>query len=209
VTAVSRNAALRQARWFSHVNGVNAPTPMQHWLIGNGSLTAKLRAHSLAFRVDCLHQRTAICLPDEATAIGLHRPGRVWEREVLLKCDERAAVFAHTVVPMTATAADWPLFSALGNRSLGTTLFLDPRVSRGVLEYARLRSGHPLARRAALALGMDGHEETALYARRRLYRRRHGVLLVTEVFLPAVTGLVRTDRGQSGVRTIDRLTNRS
>ena len=204
---MSRNASLRQARWFTHVNGVNASITMQHWLTGHGSLTAKLKAHSQAFRVECLHQRTAICLPDEAAAIGLHRPGRVWEREVLLKCDERAAVFAHTVVPMTATAADWPLFSALGNASLGTTLFLDPRVSYDVLEYARLRPGHPLMRRAALALGVDGHPERALYARRRLYRRRHGVLLVTEVFLPSVTGLVRVAR--AGVRSVDRLTNRT
>jgi chorismate--pyruvate lyase len=205
--SLSRNASLLQARWFSHDNAVNAPPAMQHWLTGNGSLTAKLKAHSLAFRVECLHQRTAICLPDEAAAIGLHRPGRVWEREVLLKCDEHAAVFAHTVVPMTATAADWPLFSALGNASLGTTLFLDPRVSRGVLEYARLRSGHPLTRRAALALGVDGHEERTLYARRCLYRRRQGLLLVTEVFLPAVTGLVRV--AGNGMRTVDRLTNRT
>jgi chorismate--pyruvate lyase len=171
------------------VNALNPPHDLRHWLTGRGSLTNKLKAHSSAFRVQCLHQRTAICLADETAAVGLHRPGRVWEREVLLRCDNTPVVFAHTVVPMSATAADWPLFSALGERSLGTTLFGDPQVRRGVLEFARLREGHLLTQRARAALGITGQPEQILYARRCLYRRHQGTLLVTEVFLPSVLDL--------------------
>ena len=188
-----RERSLRQANWMGHVLAVNAPHEMCHWLTGGGSLTAKLKTHSQAFRVQVLHQRVATCLADEARAIGLHRPGRVWEREVLLRCDNTPVVYAHTVVPMSADATDWPLFSALGERSLGTTLFGDPRVRRGPLEYARLRDSHPLALRARAALqkhGAAAAEEQLLYARRCLYRRRQGTLLVTEVFLPPVTQLV-------------------
>lgn len=172
---------------------------MRDWLRAKGSLTARLIAHSGAFRVQRLHQRTALCLPDEAHAIGLARPGRVWEREVLLRCDGVPVVFAHTVVPMSASASDWPLFSALGERSLGSTLFYDPQVHRGELEFARLRAGHPLLRRARAVLGGSagsaggspgGIEDNAIYyARRCLYRRHRGVLLVTEVFLPSVLEL--------------------
>jgi chorismate--pyruvate lyase len=97
-------------------------------------------------------------------------------------------VFGHTVVPRHCTASDWPLFSALGERSLGTTLFYDPRVERGQLEFARLRAGHPLVGRVRAAAG--GLEETVYYARRCVYRRRQGLLLVTEVFLPEVLELV-------------------
>ena len=182
-----RVATLRQARWHGHVGAVNAPAAMRAWLTAGGSLTARLTAHSEAFRVQRLHQRTARCLFDEARAIGMQRPGRVWEREVLLRCDGAPVVFAHTVVPMSATAADWPLFNALGERSLGSTLFYDPQVTRGELEFARIRAGHPLMQRARAALGLG--EETLLYARRCLYRRHRGTLLVTEVFLPAVLGL--------------------
>jgi chorismate--pyruvate lyase len=182
-----RTASLRQAVWHSHVNALAAPHPVRAWLTADGSLTARLTAHSSAFRVQRLHQRTAICLADEARAIGLPRPGRVLEREVLLRCDGAPVVFAHTVVPMSATAADWPLFNALGERSLGSTLFYDPRVQRGELEFARIRAGHPLLQRAQAALGVSG--DTPLYARRCLYRRRRGSLLVTEVFLPAVLEL--------------------
>lgn len=189
-----RGQTLRHAVWHTHINAVNAPPGVRHWLTGGGSLTAKLIAHSRAFRVQRLHQRTAICLNDEAHAIGLHVAGRVWEREVLLRCDNTPVVFAHTVVPMTATASDWPLFSALGERSLGATLlFGDPRVQRGVLEFARLREGHPLVQRARAALAGEPllpHWPPQLwYARRCLYRRRQGTLLVTEVFLPSVQNL--------------------
>lgn len=184
-----RGGSLRQAGWHGHVNAVNPPPALRHWLTGAGSLTAKLKAHSAAFRVQCLRQHSAPCLPDEAARIGLRRPGRAWQREVLLRCDEAPVVFAHTVVPLTASAADWPLFGALGERSLGSTLFGDPLVRRGALEYARLRPGHPLIRRALAALGRRGAADKMWFARRCLYRRRKGLLLVTEVFLPTVLTL--------------------
>ena len=162
---------------------------MQAWLASPGSLTARLTAHSHAFRVQRLHQHGAVCLADEAGALGLVRPMRVWEREVLLRCDGAPVVFAHTVVPSTSTASDWPLFSALGEKSLGSTLFYDPLVTRGPLEFARIRAGHPLMQRACAALGRAPGAAAVHYARRCLYRRRQGLLLVTEVFLPAVLDL--------------------
>jgi chorismate--pyruvate lyase len=165
---------------------------MRDWLTTPGSLTARLVAHSRQFRVQKLRQTSNLCLADEARAIGLARPRRVWEREVLLRCDGKPVVYGHTVVPMSATASDWPLFSALGERSLGSTLFYDPLVQRGQLEFARLRSGHPLLARVHAALegeGRDAQPESVYYARRCVYRRRQGLLMVTEVFLPAVLDL--------------------
>jgi chorismate lyase len=186
-----RGASLRHAQWQPHARGIGAGARMRDWLVTPGSLTARLMAHSRTFRVQRLNQAGALCLPDEARAIGLPRPERVWEREVLLRCDGVPVVFAHTVVPTSATASDWPLFSALGERSLGTTLFRDPLVKRGQLEFARIRPGHPLARRAHAALGTGVlGPDTVFHARRCVYRRHQGLLLVTEVFLPEVLKLV-------------------
>lgn len=185
----ARAPSLRQARWHRHVGAVNAPPEVARWLTASGSLTARLVAHSRAFRVQRLHQHTALCLADEARAIGMARPGRVLEREVLLRCDGAAVVFAHTVVPWSDSATDWPLFGGLGERSLGSTLFYDPLVRRGELEFARLRASHPLVLRAKLSLGAAVLESTMYYARRCLYRRHQGSLLVTEVFLPPVLAL--------------------
>ena len=183
-----RGGSYRLAAWQPHARAVRAPRHMHDWLVTPGSLTARLVASSAAFRVRRLHQRSAPCLADEAAAIGLTRAQRAWEREVLLECDGVPVVFGHTVVPMACDAANWPLFSALGERSLGTTLFYDPLVRRGQLEFARLSAEHPLVRRALAALGRQA-DTNIYYARRCVYRRRQGLLLVTEVFLPAVLQL--------------------
>jgi chorismate lyase len=124
-------------------------------------------------------------LMDECAAIELPRRVNVHEREVLLRCDDLPVVFAHTIVPLSATASDWPFFSSLGERSLGTTLFGDPQVLRGALQYARLHGGHPLAQRACAAVGMQVSDKS-LFARRCLFKRENGLLLVTEIFLPTL-----------------------
>lgn len=182
----------RLARWYADPRACAVPALFHPWLCDQGSLTLKLRARCRQFRVRRLHQCLAPCLFDEAGEIGLRRPQQGWEREVLLYCDDMPVVFAHTVVPMTANANDWPLFSALGERSLGTTLFGDPLVSKGALEYAKLSPRHPLYQRAlrALARAGVGRELPAqLFARRCLYRRKRGLLLVTEVFFPWIVAL--------------------
>jgi chorismate--pyruvate lyase len=168
---------------------------MRGWLTTPGSLTARLVAASHAFRVQRLRQAGSNCLADEAGAVGLARPARVWEREVLLRCDGVPVVYGHTIVPLDADAHDWPQFSALGERSLGSTLFHDPLVRRGPLQFARLRPGHPLVTRVIDAVGDRAGDQanadapSVYYARRCVYRRRQGLLLVTEVFLPAVLDL--------------------
>ncbi len=171
---------------------------MRRWLTDTASLTAKLMALSSHFRVQRLHQLQRRALMDECAPLELNRPSHVWEREVLLQCDARPVVFAHTVVPLSATASDWPLFGALGERSLGSTLFGDPQVKRGTLQFARLRAGHPLHQRLCAVTGREtGRDDAPLLARRCLYRRKNGLLLLTEVFLPAITELTPAHRAGS------------
>jgi chorismate--pyruvate lyase len=179
-----RSGSVAKAQWFSHVNGVHASPHMRLWLRDSMSLTKKLISRCDHFRVQRLAQRRALVLADEFSEVALPRRVQVQEREVLLRCDEKPVVYAHTIVPLAATASDWPFFGRLGDRSLGTTLFGDPRVWRGELHYARLHARHPLMLRAAVALGTDLN--CSLFARRCLYKRGHGLLLVTEVFLPEI-----------------------
>jgi chorismate--pyruvate lyase len=176
---------LKAARWHNHVNAVRASVEMRDWLTNRSSLTARLVARCAQFRVQRLHQSRAICLADEFAEIGLARPLKVLEREVLLRCDGVPMVYAHTVVPMTASASQWPLFAALGEKSLGTTLFNDPLVQRCALSYAKLRADHVLMQRIhQLQLLEDC--AVSLLARRSVFRRKGSCLLVTEVFLPAI-----------------------
>lgn len=165
-----------------------APPPWRDWLSHRESLTARLVAHCDVFEVQCLHQRVADAMLDEIQAMQLSVPGKVHERDVLLHCDGQPMVYAHSVLPLQATAQQWPLFAGLGNRSLGTILFQDPLVRRGPLHYARLRQSHPLARRIA-AMQLSACPPSSLLARRSLFTRKRIPLLVTEVFLPSLSTL--------------------
>ena len=189
-----RGRSLRLANWHRHLSAVGAEPEMRDWLASEGSLTARLVAFSTQFRVRRLHQKLAPCAFDEAAPIGLTRRVQVRERDVLLCCDGVPVVYGHTVVPLSASASDWPLFSALGERSLGSTLFYDPKVRRGPLEFARLTEHHPLLARVRAALGEVDLKEHVFHARRCVYRRRQGLLMVTEVFLPAVLHLAGNNK---------------
>lgn len=178
------------ARWFDHTNAVHCDELMRIWLSNRDSLTARLQAQCEVFRVQRLFQGRAMVLADEYRALNLARTEIVTAREVLLRCDERPVVYAHTVLPLSANASQWPLFASLGNRSLGTTLFSDPLVERGELQYARLRASHPLMQQVR-QLGLVEAGGTC-YARRSLFRRKSSCLLVTEVFLPQLRDVLRS-----------------
>jgi chorismate--pyruvate lyase len=156
---------------------------MRDWLTDRRSLTQKLCAHYRHFQVRRLHQGPARCMADEAALLGLARGRMVQQRDVVLVVDAQPLVYAHTVLRLQTSAADWPFFQSLGMRSLGTSLFGDPLVRRGALQYARLRPSHPLAQRAAASLGQA---MPRWYARRCVFWRKQGALVVTEIFSPAI-----------------------
>lgn len=180
----------RFPRWHSHIGAIHTSEVMQDWLSNRDSLTARLVARCSHFRVQRLRQGRAKCLRDEFHALGLPCVTQVIEREVLLRCDERAVVYAHTVLSLDANASHWPLFASLGNRSLGSTLFSDPQVERGQLYFARLGRRHPLMQRIVQVHAL-GNEVAYLWARRSVFRRKGSPLLVTEVFLPEILDLPR------------------
>lgn len=176
------------AHWRAHINQYAASPHTRDWLQNRQSLTARLVASCMEFQVQRLQQQSSQCLLDEVAAMGLTRRQQVMERDVLLRCDGVPVVYAHTILPLSANAAQWPLFASLGNRSLGTTLFSDPLVERGALHFSLLGPNHPLMRRIAV-LDVPGAATPSLYARRSLFTRRGSSLLVTEVFLPALYAL--------------------
>lgn len=177
---------VRRCGWHDHLPfdamlGAN----LRQWVTVGGSLTARLMAASSRFRVSRLSQRLEAPLGDEWQPLGLPAPVPVIARDVLLVCDNVPAVYGHTVVAPRHAPRDWPFLGGLGDRPLGGALFVDPRVQRAPFQFARLLPHHPLLRRLTrvlpeLALG----ESHSLPARRSVFRRGQGIMLVTEVFLP-------------------------
>lgn len=160
--------------------------PWRRWLTDHGSLTRRLQSRCPAFQVKRLRQ--GICQPyrDEIEPLGLRRRRRSLVREVLLQCGPVPLVFAHTVIPLDGLRGPWQSLAGLGNRSLGTTLFANPKIERFPLEYRCLDDGHPLFRAAIRHTDAD---TARLWARRSLFILGRHPIQVTEVFLPAIFDL--------------------
>ena len=134
---------------------------------------------------------------DESTALQLRADELAYVREVVLNCDGQAVVFAHSVVAASSLRGSWAAVTRLGSRPLGETLFSNPKVVRGSLQYRRIDERHALARQAqAAGIAVAGN---SMWARRSLFTLHGLPLMVTEVFLPAVMAVKEQGgRGKGG-----------
>lgn len=156
------------------------------WLLSAGSLTKRLQQHSRQFKVQAISQLRQPSRVSETSLLGVPVRQAALLRDVLLNCDHQAVVFAHSVLPVSALAGGWRRLSKLGNHSLGSTLFADPRTCRTRLQFKKLHAGHFLYQQVqASQPAIRG----PLWARRSVFRLQGRAILVTEVFLPAVLAL--------------------
>jgi chorismate lyase len=175
---------MKRSKWRVRLAGACADPILRSWLGEPGSLTARCQRASGKFCVRLLRYGKGRALADESAG-GARGRGLAWVREVVLECDERPVIFAHTTLS-TATGGRLTRWMAgLGSRSLGSLLFSYPGFRRGPIEFLRLDVRHPLYRRAATLCAPGSH----LWARRSLHCLGRERVLVTEVFLPAITRL--------------------
>ena len=179
--------------WRDDLPRLAGSAPYLSWLREPGSLTARLKASCREFSVHCLRQVQQPAGRDEGVFLGLRPGSRVWVREVLLCCDGVPVVFAHTVMARRPRHPFDLRFGALGERSLGSLLFSDPRIVRGRLQFRHLDARHPMFRRAVAALS---DAPSSLWARRSGFGCGAKTVLVNEVFLPALLHL-RPTSGRS------------
>lgn len=171
-----------QHGWLTH--SFRAPRSLRGWLSDRGSLTRRLKARHARFRVSPVARGLTRPFVDEAQALHLNAQIHAYVRDVLLIGDEQIRVFAHSVLPHSSLRGDWCGITRLGTKPLGEALFTDPRIRRLGLTMRRLDSRHPLYR---LARRHTGLTVRYLWARRSMFCLNGRPLLVTEVFLPAIT----------------------
>lgn len=175
---------MKRSKWRRRFQHGKENENVATWLREPGSLTARCQAAAREFRVKVLGYAKGEALADE----GFYLPRRCrhsWVREVMLEAEGVPVIFAHTVLPAAPRGKLTRWLARLGNRSLGSLLFSYPGFRRGTIEFLRLGPRHPLYQRAA-AVGEVGD---ILWARRSLHSLGNQRVLVTEVFLPAVTRL--------------------
>jgi len=165
---------------------VPASADLRRWLGAPGSLTARLRLNG-AVTVEVLAQGHIVLLPQERQALGCSA-GHV--REVLLRIDGRAAVWARSATPLSAVKGPWSAIKGLDKRPLAELLFSHRRVLRGPLHAQHLQMGSPLQRRMSRAwqaqAGRSGCPTDAppRWARHSLFTHQGRPLQVLEAFAP-------------------------
>lgn len=179
------------ASWRSRLLRGPENASLLPWLAGRGSLTARIQARG-RFAVHVLRQGLACPNGDEAPVLGIEPGASAWVREVMLSCDGRIVVFAHTVLPCVPRGPVTVWLARLGNRSLGAMLFAHPGFARGPMHFRRLNQRHPLFTSAARVLADGDQSPRTLWARRSLFAFAGQSVLVTEVFSPRVVELDRT-----------------
>lgn len=176
--------------WHTNLPPQGPFNPYRTWLETQGSLTRRLQRTCTDFRVERLWQGLDRPVRDEVSG---DNHERAWVREVLLRCDGNAVVFAHSVLDRRPRHPLDRLFRGLGNRALGSLLFTDPRFHRHALEFLELDARHPLFRRVSRLSAVSGTDLPGrLWARRACFEWGGKTLRVTEVFLPAVLRRTKT-----------------
>lgn len=157
----------------------------KRWVGAAGSLSARLAGAGQRFSVQVLSQGLQPLYPDEARALGLGRVKAGYVREVLLRVDDLAVVFARSVSVHPHSKGPWRAIRGLGTRPLADVLFRQHAIARSPLQFASLRSASPMHRHVARAWqGATGAalESRTLPARRSVFTRGAAPLLVMEVF---------------------------
>ncbi|WJW75721.1 chorismate lyase [Thiohalobacter sp. IOR34] len=159
---------------------------LRRWLLDPASLTRRLQqACPGRFRVRLEFQGWARPLLDEAQALGMAPRQLALIREVHLLCDERPWVFARTVIPRRTLSGPQRRLARLGERPLGAFLFADPGMRREPVEIAAIPRGT-----LTWAHAVEGLERppAQVWGRRSVFRLGGKPLLVSEIFLPGVSG---------------------
>lgn len=173
--------------------------PLRRWLQATGSLSARLAATGQVFSVQVVRQGRQPLTPDEARALGVTGPRTGYAREVVLRVDGVARVFARSVTPHAGSLGAWRAVRGLGTRPLADVLFRRTGIDRQPLQYHRCKPGGPLQHQVgkswqhvhagARPSGQGVSQVIAKTktqrsppARRSVFMRQGAPLLVMEVF---------------------------
>ena len=161
---------------------------LRRWLSAPGSLTARLRLHGQV-SVQVLSQGRRTLWPQERAALRC-REGHV--REVVLRVNGRAAVWARSSTPLGAVKGPWRAIKGLGTRPLAELLFEHSQVRRDPLIAQALSPQSPQRRRLArqwAQLSPTPQDQAPMWTRRSVFWHRGHPLQVLESFAPWVTTL--------------------
>lgn len=174
------------------------PSACRHWLTDNGSLTGQLIASGRGeFRVQRLYQGWEPPRASERNILGLPLRQLSLVREVELRLDNVAVVFARSVFPFASLSGSLAHLRRLQSKSLGAILFRHPGMHRSPFELAVMPGNCDY-------LPAHLRQTSPAWGRRCRFEIDGKSLMVSEVFLEpfvpwkAALPVHRSQRGKVG-----------
>lgn len=153
---------------------------LSQWLFESGSLTQKLKSHCREFSVKILAKSERMLTEDEMLLFGCEQQ-TVQVREVLLYCDEKPAVYAQSLMPLSQLPDSVVKLVKLGEKPLGEVIFNEPGMTRSEIEVCPFDGQSEVA---VLSERIGLPVSHTLWGRRSCFHIDGYALLVCEVFLP-------------------------
>ncbi|KMT66121.1 chorismate--pyruvate lyase family protein [Catenovulum maritimum] len=163
-------------------NRVQTSEKLESWLYDDSSLTKKLKNLCTEFELVLLGQDTfsKAELPQFSSDTENSEDSLI--REVILYCDNKPWVYAHTQIPKRTLEHGNQFLSELGHQPLGEALFSQPNMKRDNIQVAKFASHSPVYRFVENNLAISFNHD--LFGRRSQFSLDSFPLVVTEVFLP-------------------------
>ena len=144
--------------------------PNQHWPLTQASLTQKIKKKVKHFSVELVHQKKVFLQIAGSSKIECY-----WQRQVVLWGDGQALVEATTHIKAVNCKKNWPFFDGLGSKSLGSQLFIDPKIVKVAMR--------PVSSRHLHAHRLSTFQDISRYS---CFQRGNARLDLIETFLPAI-----------------------
>ncbi|MFT2110568.1 chorismate--pyruvate lyase family protein [Marinomonas sp. 2405UD68-3] len=152
------------------------PRYLKRWLSEPGSLTALLESVG-KLSVEVIQDTWGKPTQRERWTLELRPREAVRVREVILKVDGLAVIYARTIIPAKALVGHWRYLSKLKKQSLGGYLFKNKALIRSPIEIALLPKT------------FFHHIDDDVWARRSVFKQYNRRVLVSEAFLPSIAQL--------------------
>lgn len=177
-------SAWKKPAQFSHNE---LPSVIRRWLLYTGSFTKKGQTllPKATMRIQILKEDLEMA-PSSSFEYQLFRCHYIYVREIKIFLGDYLLMFARSVMPKTAPANLKHQFRGLGHQPLGHLLFGTKNIQRSSFEVAKF---FPNDREFCLVTS-NGMASPFLWARRATFCSKVSLLLLTEVFSPALIKLI-------------------
>lgn len=169
-------------RWYSRrqLFSKRLSEAERSWLFDVSSLTARLiRYCSGDFKVELLSQEIRRPTVDEAEALSMANNRFALIRQVNLCCNNKAVVYARTVIPLSTLSGAERSYGNLGSRPLGAMLFADRSMQREEVRVTQLQVDDALYEKTNV-------QGDPVWGRRSIFKVGGKPLLVSEYYLPTL-----------------------